>query len=238
MEEQVLDGTRPLESPSDRLRPIAAVWHTILVLAVIAASAVRGYLRTGHMRAGLDLNRISLYERTLLFEWLLLGLVLWGVWLNGCSLFEVLGERWRSGKQVLVDVGLGMLFLISSILVTSIIAGHGESANTSVQFLLPRTGNEKALWVALSITAGICEEAVYRGYLQKQFSAMMRSVPAGIALSALLFAGSHLYQGSARATVIAVMAVCGGILAQWRGSVRPGMIAHGLQDLLGGFLRH
>jgi hypothetical protein len=238
MQEQILDNTHPLESPSERLRPLAAAWHTILVLVVIAASAVRGYFRTSLMRAGYDLNRISLYERTLLFEWLLLALVLWGVWLNGCSLFEVLGERWRSGKQLLADVGLGMSFLISSILVTSIIGGHGESANRSIQFLLPQRADEKALWVVLSITAGICEEAVYRGYLQKQFIAMTRSVPAGIAISALLFAGSHLYQGAARVTVIAVMAVCGGILAQWRGSVRPGMIAHGLQDLLGGFLRH
>jgi hypothetical protein len=237
MQEQTLDNTHPLEF-SERPRSVAATWHTILVLVVIAASAVRGYLRTSHMRAGFDLNRISLYERTLLFEWLLLALVLWGVWLHGCSLFEVIGERWRSGKQVFADVGLGMLFLIFSILATSVIGGHGESANRSVQFLLPQKGNEKALWVMLSITAGICEEAVYRGYLQKQFIAMTRSVPAGIAISALLFAGSHLYQGTARATVIAFMAVCGGILAQWRGSVRPGMIAHGLQDLLGGFLRH
>jgi membrane protease YdiL (CAAX protease family) len=38
------------------------------------------------------------------------------------------------------------------------------------------------LWVALS-SAGICEEAVYRIYLQKQFIALTRNVPAGIILS-------------------------------------------------------
>src|SRR5205807_10498901 len=107
----------------------------------------------------------------------------------------------------------------------------------SIQFLLPQSGAEKALWVRLSISVGICEEAVYLGYFQKQFIALTKSVPAGIGLSALTFAGSHLYQGWGRAAVIGVMAVLGGILALWCRSVRPGMIAHALQDVLGGFVQ-
>jgi hypothetical protein len=95
-----------------------------------------------------------------------------------------------------------------------------------------------ALWVALSITAGICEEAVYRGYMQKQFMALTRSVPAGIVLSAAAFGAAHSYQGFARASLIGVMGAMGGILAYWCRSVRPGMIAHALQDVLGGLVRH
>jgi membrane protease YdiL (CAAX protease family) len=186
----------------------------------------------------LNLDRITLYERTLLFEWLLLGLVLFGVWLKWGSLFEVLGDRWSSGKQILRDVGLAVAFLIASIMITSMIGGHGGDANKSIQFLLPQTGAERSLWVLLSISAGICEEAVNRGYFQKQFMALTNSVPAGIGLAALTFAGSHLYQGWAHAAVIGVMAVLGGVLAHWCRSVRPGMIAHVMQDVLGGFVQH
>ena len=78
---------------------------------------------------------------------------------------------------------------------------------------------------------------LFRSYFQKQLIALTNSVPAGIGLAALIFAGSHLYQGGARAAVIGVMAVLGGILAHWCRSVRPGMIAHALQDVLGGFVR-
>src|SRR6266496_4088016 len=142
---QVLDVEAAMKLSSTTRRSVAPAWHTILVLVVIAASAVRGLLRTSQIRAGLNLDRITLYERTLLFEWLLLGLVLFGVWLKGASLFEVLGDRWRSGKQILRDVGLAVAFLIASIMITSMIGGHGGDANKSVQFLLPQTGAEKAL---------------------------------------------------------------------------------------------
>ncbi len=218
--QQVVDVEAPVELSSTVRRSLAPVWHTIVVLVVIAASAVRGLLRNSQIRAGLNLDRITLYERTLLFEWLLLGLVLFGVW-----------------QQMLRDVGLALAFVVASIMITSMIGGHGGDANKSIQFLLPQSGAEKALWVLLSISAGICEEAIYRGYFQKQFIALTNSVPAGIGLAALTFAGSHLYQGWARATVIGVMAVLGGILAHWCRSVRPGMIAHALQDVLGGFVQ-
>ena len=97
---------------------------------------------------------------------------------------------------------------------------------------------EKELWVVLSITAGICEEAIYRGYLQRQFMALTKSVPLGIVFSALVFGAAHSYQGLAQAMLIGTLGAMGGTLAYWRRSVRPGMIAHVLQDVLGGFIRH
>ena len=84
--------------------------------------------------------------------------------------------------------------------------------------------------MVVSLVAGICEEAVYRGYLQRQFSALCRNVPAGIVLSAATFGAAHLYQGIARASVIAASGVLFGWFAYWRKSVRPGMVAHTLQD--------
>jgi len=79
---------------------------------------------------------------------------------------------------------------------------------------------------------------VYRGYLQKQFIALTKSVAAGILVPAMLFGAAHSYQGMAKASAIAVLGAMGGLLAFWRRSVRPGMIAHVLQDVLGGFIRH
>jgi membrane protease YdiL (CAAX protease family) len=227
-----------VEPRLDTFRPVASPWHTVVVLAVIGALAFRGGLRAHQMRTIVNPDRIILYERTIMFEWLVLGLVLVGVWLSGSSLLTVLGDRWRSARQFLRDVGIGLLFLIVTILVTSIVGSHGGTGDKATQFLLPQGGRELALWIVLSITAGICEEAVYRGYLQKQFMALTRSVPAGIVLSALAFGAAHSYQGFARASLIGVMGAMGGILAYWCRSVRPGIIAHALQDVLGGFVRH
>jgi uncharacterized protein len=228
------------QSESVMFRPIDSPWHTLFVLAVQALLGYRGKIWADQMRAIVNPNHIGIYEHTMLFEWLVLALVLVGVWLHGSSLFTVLGERWRSVRQVLRDLGIAMLFLIASIMVSSIVGSHshGGAADKATQFILPRGGGEMALWVALSISAGICEEAVYRGYLQRQFMALTRSAPAGIVLSAAAFGAAHLYQGLGHAFRIGLLGAMGGILAYWCGSVRPGMIAHALQDVLGGIFRH
>jgi uncharacterized protein len=127
---------------------------------------------------------------------------------------------------------------MATVTVTSIFGSHARKDDRATQFLLPQGGVEITLWVALSIMAGICEEAVYRGYLQKQFMALTKNIPAGIVLSALAFGVAHSYQGFARASLISLMGAMSGILAYWRRSVRPGMIAHALQDVLGAFVHH
>jgi len=124
------------------------------------------------------------------------------------------------------------LLLLASTVVASIFGSHQRegSAEHSISYLLPQTWNELLMWIALSIAAGVCEEAIYRGYLQGQFTALTSNVPAGIFLSAATFGAAHAYQGLQRASVIAASALLFGLLAQKRGTVRPGMIAHSLQD--------
>jgi hypothetical protein len=226
------------QSRSDALRSVAAPWHTAVVLIATFLLAYRGHLRAEAMRAIDHPDRIQLYLTTMLFEWLMLGLVLAGLWLRGSSPLTVLGERWHSVREFFRDVGIGLLFLTATIAVTSTFGAHDRAGDRATQFLLPQTTGEIALWVAVSITAGVCEEAVYRGYLQRQFASLAKSVPAGIILSGLVFGAAHSYQGLRRASMIGLMGIMAGILAYWRRSVRPGMIAHVLQDLLGGFVRH
>jgi membrane protease YdiL (CAAX protease family) len=223
---------------SSALQPVASLWHTAVVLAVIVVLAFRGWFQAEHMRTVAIPDHIRLYGRTILFEWLTLALVLVGVWLHGSSLLTVVGDRWRSVSQFLRHVGIALLFLIVTIAFTSIAGSHGSSGDQAIKFLLPHGRTEIFLWVLLSVTAGICEEAIYRGYLQKQFIALNKSVPAGIILSALAFGLAHSYQGFARASVISVMGAMSGVLAYWCRSVRPGMMAHALQDVLGAFIRH
>jgi hypothetical protein len=102
--------------------------------------------------------------------------------------------------------------------------------------MLPQRGIELTFWIALSVTAGICEETIFRGYLQRQFMALTKSAPAGILLSAATFGGAHAYQGFRMMILIALYGAMFGILAYWRGSVRPAMIAHAWQDSLNGVL--
>ncbi len=90
------------------------------------------------------------------------------------------------------------------------------------------------VWFCSSATAGFCEEIIFRGYLQRQFAALTRSTLAGVLLSAIVFGASHGYEGAARMLLIGIFGLMFGLLAWWRKSLRPGMIAHAWHDALSG----
>jgi len=211
---------------------LASPWHTALVVLLLGLYAYWGTIRAARAQAGLGPSRPAMYLRTVFFELLFLGIVIVGVKLRGASLEAVWGQRWSSIGQVFRDLGLGICLLFLSTMLVSIIGGHQRvgAANQSINYLLPRSSVEMALWMLVSITAGICEEAIYRGYLQRQLGALTRNAWVGILLSAAAFGSAHLYQGLQRASVIAVAALLFGWFAQWRKTVRPGMFAHALQD--------
>lgn len=217
---------------------VAAPLHTAIVLAVEAVLAYSAQLRTPQMHAVDHAGRLRMYERTMLVEWLVLALVIVGVRLHGSPLSAIFGERWRSLRQFFTDMGIALAFLIVSIIVLSVLGGHNRGADASTAFLFPHGRAEISMWILVSLTAGICEEGLYRGYLQRQFMAFTKSAAIGIALSAAAFGAAHAYQGWRHAMQIAALGAMLGTLAYWRRTVRPGMISHAAQDILAIFVRH
>ena len=84
--------------------------------------------------------------------------------------------------------------------------------------------------------AGICEELIFRGYLQQQFTAFTRRIWLGIAISAVFFGLAHGYEGTSGMLLIALYGAFFGILAHLRRSLRAGMFAHAWHDSLSGFV--
>jgi membrane protease YdiL (CAAX protease family) len=240
MEKEVMMEAPPTTPPDpNRHRRIASPLHTILVLGIQVALAIQGAMNSARLQSP-NLDRVRLYERTIFSEWSVFVVVILGVWFSGSPLTTVLGERWRSVRQVLRDLGIAVVFLIVSITIGSTVGSllGGDQPGQTGQSILPHQGSEIPLWIVLSITAGICEEAIYRGYLQRQFMALTNNAPAGIVLSAAVFGGSHAYQGFSSAFQIGLLGVMLGALAHWRKTVRPGMIAHAAQDVMAVFIRH
>jgi membrane protease YdiL (CAAX protease family) len=140
--------------------------------------------------------------------------------------------------MLLVDVGVAAGFWILSVVLLNLLARalHATSLGATLRAALPRGREEIALWIALSVTAGICEETIFRGYLQHQLIFLTRSSLAGILLSAAAFGAAHAYQGGRMVIVIGVYGALFGALAYWRRSVRPGMIAHAWNDAFSGIV--
>ena len=225
-----------VQSESVRHPRAAGPVHTILVLALLGVWAFLAMVMANQMRAAVNPHRVRSYVLTITFEWLLFVFVVVGVRRSGASALLVLGDHWQSARQVLRDIGIaaafwlvsaGILFIVGRLLRVAALARN-------MDFILPHGAAELTLWIALSVTAGICEETIFRGYLQRQFIALTKNAPAGILLSAAAFGVAHVYQGFRMVILIGVFGAMFGILAYWRGSVRPGMIVHAWQDSLGG----
>ena len=223
--------------PASPVTPIASPIHLLIVLAMMGFWAYRGAADADaivHVR----INRVVFYSVTIFFQWLTLGIVLLGVRLHRSPLSTVLGERWRSMREVGRDIGIAAAFWFVSAIILSATVGHPKEVapNGVVEALLPHGALESTVWIALSVTAGICEEAIYRGYLQRQLIAFSKSPAIGILGSAILFGAGHAYKGGAGALRIVLFGAMFGVLAHWRKSVRPGMIAHAFTDSFAGVL--
>jgi len=134
------------------------------------------------------------------------------------------------------DLGLAVGFLVVVVPLVGILASLlGGVAETVVANITPKTGFELTVWLGLAATGGFCEELVFRGYLTQQFRAWTASRALAVVLQGVVFGLAHGYYH----WVMVAPMVQGwllGLLAHWRKSLRPGMLAHGVQDALGGLV--
>lgn len=213
---------------------IAPLWHTGILLAALAGLGAWSALQHGLLAAG---SRTASYVVTIACEWLLFGLAAWGIRMGGVSISNVVGERWSTPRLFLRDLGIGALFLLgSNVVLAGLSAVLRPGPNANVARMLPHGRVEIALWVVLSLSAGICEEFVTRGYLQKQLGGLLKNAAAGVVAQGIIFGAAHAYQGFKSMFTIAVLGCMMGWLALWRQSLRPGMLSHFLQDALGGII--
>jgi membrane protease YdiL (CAAX protease family) len=219
-------------------RPIAPRWHTILTVAALVGLSLMN-TSTGHStRLGLD--RDVVYAVSIGLEWVLVGFVWFGLRLRGVRLRDVVGENAWNWRAVLRDVGLALTFLLAANAVLSVGAWLMHSQpNATVRRILPHTSRDVALFLVVAASAGFCEEIVFRGYLLNQFRAMTGSTWAAVVIQAFVFGASHGYEGPKTMILLGVYGVMFGVLARWRRSLRPGMLAHALHDgVVGLVARH
>ena len=226
------------ESPISRFEPVAGVVHTLVLLLLLAAVAVAGYFSTHRQSADHNPHRWVFYVTTMAWEWLVFGYIYWGLRRRGKSFRNIAGDRWRGATNFFLDIAIAFGFWIAALFILSLVAHvvHATGMAEAARILAPQNYLESILWVALSVTAGICEETIFRGYLQRQLVAWTRSAPVGVILSALLFGAGHIYQGTKSTVVIAVYGLLFGILAEARQNLRPGMMVHAWHDAITGLV--
>ncbi len=86
------------------------------------------------------------------------------------------------------------------------------------------------LLMAFAIVPAICEEALFRGFVQAGFVQIFESPPVGILLTSLVFAAFHLDPW--RFGGVLVLGLFLGFLAHRTGSLLPAILCHGLNNVL------
>jgi uncharacterized protein len=238
--------SEPLVVPAPPANPalIAPLWHTLLITALILGNSFLGSSKIGAVKG--SGSRILLYGGTFVTQLILILLIWFGIRLRGVRMRHLIGGRWKTVEAFLLDVALAVGFWITSILLlfgvrvalgTIDLHNMQKSVDDTVRILgpmAPHTYLEAGLFVLLSVSAGLFEEIIFRGYLQRQFGALGRNAIVGIVASGILFGLAHGYQGTRMMIVIGIYGIFFGILAHLRKSLRPGMMAHAFQDSIAG----
>lgn len=177
------------------------------------------------------LPRLPIYASSAIAQWVLAALTAALAWASGIS-------RYSLGLAPPADWGTQLLWALAITVAALAInlAGHRLGARESVVLahLLPRTRAEKAGFLGLSITAGLCEELVFRGFLVTALYTAAGSLSIALLVSAVAFGVVHAYQeprGVARAAVLGLLL---SIPFVTTGSLAASIMAHTAIDIIGG----
>jgi hypothetical protein len=182
-------------------------------------------------------TRMILFIATILVQWLMFALIM------GTSYTENTGLAGLGFKRLrLVDIFWAVAFFSAA---AAILAGlakllelMGMPLSGDIKFLIPQETSGRVVWVLLSLTAGICEETAFRGYLMTRLRLVggFKSWLIPTIISALVFGSLHSYQGVPGLILITVYGVMFSLLFIYTRTIWPAIIAHFFQDFLALFI--
>ncbi len=183
-------------------------------------------------------SKIKLFLYLILSQWILTALAVVILYRHGASL-SAAGQQFGRAPWT---VGVTFAVVISVFLLTR---WHGnqlsktdpdrlKSLLKNVQFVLPTSPAERPVFVVVAITAGICEELLFRGWLVNFFAAGFGHLWLAVILSSILFGTAHLYQGPRAVPSTAFLGLVFALLFVATGSLLPGQGLHTFIDLNNG----
>jgi uncharacterized protein len=217
------------------------IWLIFFVLAVVVPWRGRMRLKQLLARPSVDSReRISLYLSTIAFQWIAVAVAGWRAWAHGYTR---------------VEMGLGTgpnLFrsLIAGVLGTVLLAGlHWMNfrrmgrlkdrlparVQAMASRILPQSKGERIPFLALALTAGCCEEFLYRGFAMAAFSRAGFPIWASVVVSSVLFGAAHLYQGRGGLIGTGILGLIFGAFRAFTGSILPVAAWHAAIDVVAGF---
>ena len=184
--------------------------------------------------------------RARLWLWSRWMIMLWALVAAGVALWLFEGRAWGTLRLVMP---LGWRLWGSIALVSTVAISYARTVakiarskakrikmgNPHVEKLAPHTRSELTWWVAVSLSAGVCEEFVFRGYLIWAFQPLLGLWGAAL-FSLVAFALAHAYQGAKGILATGAAGSLLTVVVLVSGSLFPAMIVHALVDIGSGLV--
>jgi len=178
--------------------------------------------------------RLNFYRAILLEEWIAVAaLIAYWAWMrrpwSALLLIPSTPMRFAGGMTVVVVLCALLMLQKKAILARPEVMQKVRKKLAYSEPLLPHTGAERRRFHAVSFTAGVCEEALFRGFLLWYFAAWAGVWPAAV-LSAIVFGLGHVYLGVRQIPNTAIIGLVMAALAILSGSLWPAMLLHAAID--------
>lgn len=184
--------------------------------------------------------RLWIWATTLCEQWVLviIGIALWLLTRRDwASLGLSVAEGWRLWGAIALVLLLAGFYALA---IVKAARSPSERANVRSQAanlvsLLPHSRPELYCFVGLSLTAGLCEEFLFRGYFIWALAPWLGWWGAA-ALSVVFFALGHSYQGLSGMIRTGIVGALLALVVAVFGSLFPAMALHAIMDIGSGVL--
>lgn len=216
--------------------------HTMTaVLAVLfpAFAALRWREMRARLRADPERWRIPAYRGTIMVQWMLTlcALTVWYAHGRDWSALGlgriVIDTRFYIAAAAVSAVMIFFSWQLRSIRKSAEAQAQVREQVKGVSEILPQTDKQFGWFVALSITAGICEEILFRGWLYWWLSQYM-PMWAALIVASVAFGAAHAYQGIGGVLKTGVAGLVFGGLYLLSGSLWLSILLHAFVDVNGG----
>lgn len=193
--------------------------------------------------AGEPVNRLEMYRNTVIGHWALF-LILTAIWLFTARPWSAIGFSLEADLWV----ALSALFTVLGIAALLVQGKQVRDASQEdidklarrlgdLSIIIPHNGSELGRFYGLSVTAGIVEEILWRGFMIWYLSHFMPLWAAAL-LSTIGFALAHAYQGIVNLPQITAVSAALAALYLLSGSIWLPILLHAAIDILQGRLAY
>jgi membrane protease YdiL (CAAX protease family) len=178
-------------------------WDILLIFFVLGVVVPwRGRVRLKQLLAKPRVEsqeRVSLYLSTIAFQWIATAVAAWRAWAHGFTAAQ-LGVIVPGKFKIVTATIAGTAIIVTLQWLNLRRMGRSTSPlrqplQTLAERILPQNSRELLPFLGLAVTAGLCEEFLYRGFAMAALARAGFSTVLAVVLSSVTFGLAHLYQG-------------------------------------------